>query len=207
MMMARADVPEVVVARLPLYLRALEHMAERGHQVVSSLELGAEAGVSSAQIRKDLSYFGEFGKQGLGYDVAYLREQLQRILQLDRCWNMLVVGAGALGHALVNYRAFEGHPYRIVAVFDGDPRKVGQPVGHLAIQPMGALCAAIQALDVTIGILAIPAEAAQGVAEELVSCGIRAILNYAPIHLVLRPGVRVSYLDPVASLQGMSYFL
>jgi len=205
--MAKAEVPEVVVARLPLYLRALEYMAERGHDLVSSSALGAEAGVSPAQIRKDLSYFGEFGKQGLGYEVAYLRSQIQRILQLDHCWNMLLVGAGALGHALVNYRAFEGHHYRIVAVFDSDPAKVGQPIGHLVVEPMQGLCETIQAREVTIGILAIPAESAQVVAEELVSCGIRAILNYAPIHLVLRPGIRVSYLDPVASLQSMSYFL
>jgi redox-sensing transcriptional repressor len=205
--MSRVDVPEVVIERLPLYLRALDYVAERGERVVSSKELAQEVGVSSAQIRKDLSHFGEFGKQGLGYEVSYLRAQLERILQLDRDRHLVIVGAGALGHALVNYRTFEDRGYVIVGVFDNDPAKIGQPIGHLVVQSPDELRATIEEKQVEIGVLAIPADSAQQVAEELVTCSVRAILNYAPIHLVLPPGVRVAYLDPVASLQSMSYYL
>lgn len=205
--MPRQDVPDVVIERLPLYLRALDYVSERGQRVVSSKELGQEMGVSSAQIRKDLSHFGEFGKQGLGYEVDYLRAQLQRILHLDRDRYLIIVGAGALGHALVNYRTFEDRGYVIVGVFDNDPARIGQPIGHLIVQSPQELGATIEEKHVEIGILAIPADSAQEVAEELVACGVKAILNYAPIHLVLPPGIRVAYLDPVASLQSMSYYL
>jgi redox-sensing transcriptional repressor len=205
--MPREDVPDVVIERLPLYLRALDYAAERGQKVVSSKELAQEVGVSSAQIRKDLSHFGEFGKQGLGYEVGFLHAQLERILHLDRDRHLVIVGAGALGHALVNYRTFEDRGYVIVGVFDDDPAKIGQPIGHLVVRSPEELGAMIEKKHVEIGVLAIPAGSAQQVAEELVACGVRAILNYAPIHLVLPPGIRVAYLDPVASLQSMSYYL
>jgi redox-sensing transcriptional repressor len=205
--MRTSDVPEVVIQRMPLYLRSLNDLAARGAKVVSSTALAHEVGVSSAQIRKDLSHFGEFGKQGLGYEVDYLRSQLERILQTDTQWHVLIVGAGALGHALINYRAFEHWNYYLSAVFDSDPAKVGQPIGHLTVQPMSELCNTIQERHVEIGILAIPAEAAQTVADELVHCGVRAILNYAPLHLVLPEDIRVSHIDPVASMQSMTYYL
>ncbi len=201
------NVPDVVIRRLPLYLRCLTRMAEQGQKLVSSADLGAWAGASPAQIRKDLSYFGGFGTQGLGYDVNYLRAQIRSILQVDRDWHIVLVGAGALGHALINYRTFEDWRYHIVAVLDNDPAKAGQPIGELRVQPMTEMRQAIVANHVEIAVLAIPAEQAQQVAEELVACGVRAILNYAPINLTLPADVPISYIDPLANLQSITYYL
>lgn len=205
--MDRANVPDVVIQRLPLYLQSLVHIAERGREIVSSNELGEWAGVSAAQIRKDLSYFGEFGKQGLGYQVQYLIAQLRRILKSDRTWRVLIVGAGALGHALINYRTFERWGFEIVAVFDNDPRKIGSPIGHLMVQPMEEMAATVRERHIEIAILAIPAQFAQEVAQQLVACGVRSLLNYAPINLALPPDVHVAHIDPIASLQSMTYYL
>ena len=205
--MRRSDVPDVVIRRLPLYLRCLTYMAERNQQVVSSQELGAWVGVSSAQIRKDLSYFGEFGCQGLGYEVTYLRDQLRGILQVNREWPIVLVGAGALGHALANYRVFEAWNFYLSAVLDNDPAKVGQPIGNLRVRPVEELPLAVRETGAEIAILAVPAEAAQQAAEDLVAAGIRAILNYAPMNLVLPPEIHVAYIDPITSLQSTTYYL
>jgi redox-sensing transcriptional repressor len=205
--MGSSDVPEVVVRRLPLYLRALTTLAEANHLITSSQELAEKLGISSAQIRKDLSYFGEFGKQGMGYEVPYLRDQLRRILQVDRNWHMVLVGAGDLGHAIVNYAGFKRWDYRIVAIFDSDPGKVGLVLGGLPVRDAAELETAVQALNVQIGIIAVPAPYAQGVAERLIRGGVRALLNYAPVSLNVPPGVRVHPIDPVVGLQAMSYYL
>jgi len=205
--MAPTDVPEIVVRRLPLYLRALTTLIEANHLITSSQELGEMLGMSSAQIRKDLSYFGEFGKQGMGYEVPYLRDQLRRILQVDRHWDMVLVGAGDLGHAIANYAGFKRWGYRVVAVFDNDPAKIGKPMGELTIRDVAELEEVIQAGHVRIGIIAVPAAHAQAVADRMVRGGIRAILNYAPINLNLPPEVRVHSIDPVVGLQSMSYYL
>ena len=205
--MDRPNVPDVVIQRLPLYLQSLVHIAERGQEVVSSSELGEWAGVSAAQIRKDLSYFGEFGKQGLGYEVQFLISQLRRILKSDRTWRVLIVGAGALGHALINYRTFERWGFELVAVFDNAPHKIGTPIGHLLVQPMEEMAATVRERHIEIAILAIPAPFTQQVAQQLVACGVRSLLNYAPINLVLPPDVRVAHIDPIASLQSMTYYL
>jgi redox-sensing transcriptional repressor len=205
--MDRPSVPDVVVQRLPLYLQSLVHIAALGQEIVSSSELGEWAGVSSAQIRKDLSYFGEFGKQGLGYKVQYLVEQLRRILKSDRSWRVLIVGAGALGHALINYGAFERWGFNLVAVFDNDPHKIGGLIGHLVVQPMDEMTATVRERHIEIAILAIPAQFAQQVAQHLVECGVRSLLNYAPINLALLPEVHVAHIDPIVSLQSMTYYL
>jgi len=205
--LASTDAPEIVVRRLPLYLRALTRLAEANHLITSSQELGAMLGISSAQIRKDLSYFGEFGKQGMGYEVPYLRDQLRRILQVDRHWEMVLVGAGDLGHAIANHAGFDRWGYQVVAVFDNDPHKVGQVMGGLTIRDVAELEETIRSLRVRIGIVAVPAAGAQAVAERMVLAGIRAILNYAPISLNLPPEVRVHAIDPVVGLQSMSYYL
>lgn len=205
--MRRTSAPEVVIRRLPLYLRCLTYMAERDQLVVSSHELGAWVGVSSAQIRKDLSYFGEFGRQGLGYEVIYLRDQLRSILQVDRRWSIVLVGAGALGHALANYRAFESWNYYLSAALDNDPAKIGRPIGDLRVRPMAELSEAVRETDARLAILAVPAEAAQEVAESLVAAGVRAILNYAPMNIVLPPAIHVEYIDPISSLQSATYYL
>jgi redox-sensing transcriptional repressor len=205
--MVSVDVPEIVVRRLPLYLRALTALAEAHQFVTSSQELADRLGISSAQIRKDLSYFGEFGKQGMGYEVPYLRDQLRRILQVDRRWEMILVGAGDLGHAIVNYAGFRRWDYRIVAVFDNDPAKIGRLLGGLLVRDAAKLEVTVRELGVQIGIVAVPAPHAQEVAERMVRGGIRAILNYAPINLSLPPAVRVHAIDPVVGLQAMSYYL
>lgn len=205
--MSRSTAPDVVVQRLPLYLRNLEHMLASGQAITSSAELAASVGVSPAQLRKDLSLFGGFGKQGLGYSTAYLREQLRRILHVTQTWSVALVGAGALGHAIVNYRAFERDSFRIAAVFDSDRAKLGRPIGHLLVQPIEAMQRILATEKVSIGIVAVPPEVAQEVASQLVACGVRAILNYAPVNLALPPGVHVSHIDPVANLQSLTYYL
>jgi redox-sensing transcriptional repressor len=202
------DVPDIVVRRLPYYLRALGQAAQRGETVVSSQALGAWLGVSPAQIRKDLSYFGEFGKQGRGYEVAYLRDQLRAILHADRTWPVVLVGAGALGTALAHYPVFSRGQFPIVALFDNDPEKFGRRLREdLVVQPVAEMEQAICDRGISLGILAVPAEAAQEVAEGLVACGIRAILNYAPIRLSLPAHIHVQDIDPVAVLQSMTYYL
>ena len=167
--MPQNQVPDVVVRRLPLYLQALKHLAEQGRTLVSSTELGEWVGVTSAQIRKDLSYFGEFGTPGLGYEIETLVAALQRILQLDQDWHVVIIGAGALGHALANYRGFAEHRFLIVGVFDVSPAVIGTSIGDIVVQPMEQLAQTVRERHVEIAILAVPARAAQAVADQIVS--------------------------------------
>jgi redox-sensing transcriptional repressor len=206
--MAKRAIPDIVVGRLPVYLRALTFLMAEGRQVTSSQELGDRLGISSAQIRKDLSHFGEFGKQGTGYDIAYLYEQLRQILKVDRMWDVVLVGAGNLGKAIADYGGFAGKGFVIRAIFDTDPGKIANPMGidNLVVKDLHELADAIRQLDIKIGIIATPAEDAQAVARIMAEAGIKAILNYAPITLMV-PGVRVQYIDPVVGLQRMTYYL
>ncbi|MEW6231554.1 MAG: redox-sensing transcriptional repressor Rex [Chloroflexota bacterium] len=201
------EIPEIVVRRLPLYARTLSWLVEENVQTVSSQELGANLGMSPAQIRKDLSYFGEFGKQGTGYDVKYLLSQLRQILGVEREWLVVLVGVGDLGHAIARYGGFGKRGFKIAALFDNDPRKIGQQVGELEILGMEALPMVVKGLRLRLGIVAVPAASAQEVTDYLVECGIRGILNYAPINLHVPRGVRVRYIDPVVLLQSMTYHL
>lgn len=205
--MSIITIPDIVVGRLPIYLRALSFLVAEGREITSSQELGDRLGISSAQIRKDLSHFGEFGKQGTGYDISFLRDQLQRILQVDRIWDVVLIGAGDLGHALAHYGGFSGRGFRIAAVFDNDPDKVGQPLANLVIQDSQDLVDVVRQQAIHVALIATPASGAQPVADALVSAGIRAILNYAPITLTVPHGVRVQYIDPVAHLQRMTFYL
>jgi len=200
-------VPHIVVSRLPVYLRALRHMANEGKKVASSRELAERLGTTSAQIRKDLSYYGEFGKQGMGYEVLYLQQQLERILKVDREWRVVLVGAGDLGHALAHHGGFARAGFRIVAVFDNDPEKIGQMMGGLEIQDSAGLREIVAGRGLRVGIIAVPASDAQAVADQLVAGGVKAILNYAPITLNVPEGVGVQYVDPVVHLQTMTYYL
>lgn len=204
--MSRPIVPDIVVGRLPIYLRVLNHLIAEGRQITSSQELGDRLGISSAQIRKDLSHFGEFGKQGTGYNVSYLRDQLTEILNVDREWRMVLIGAGDLGHALVHYHRFEENGFQIVAVFDTDPAKIGSTLGAHCIRAMEELEHVVHTFDVEIAIIAVPPAAARDVASALISLGINSILNYAPITLTTPPNVHVQYVDPVAQLQHMAYY-
>lgn len=205
--MSQDSVPAIVIARLPLYLRMLAFLEIEGKAITSSQELAERLGYSSAQIRKDLSYFGEFGKQGTGYDIVYLRKQLRQILKIDRIWDVVLVGAGDLGRALAHYRGFGAQSFRLVAVFDNAPHKVSTTVGEFKVQPMDELPRIVREQKVQIAMLAVPAEAAQRVADQLVEMGIRGILNYAPITLSVPPNVKVYYIDPVVGLQSMTYYL
>ncbi len=206
--MTKRAIPDIVVGRLPVYLRALTFLMAEGRQVTSSQELGDRLGISSAQIRKDLSHFGEFGKQGTGYDIAYLYEQLRQILKVDRMWDVVLVGAGNLGKAIADYGGFAGKGFIIRAIFDTDPDKIGAPMGidNLIVRDVRELAESIRQLDVKVGIIATPAEDAQVVARIMAEAGIKAVLNYAPITLMI-PGVRVQYIDPVVGLQRMTYYL
>jgi len=207
--MARRAIPDIVVGRLPVYLRALTFLIAEGRQITSSQELGDRLGISSAQIRKDLSHFGEFGKQGTGYDINFLYDQLRQILKVNRKWDVVLVGAGNLGKAIADYGGFAGKGFVVQAIFDTDPAKVGKPMGidHLTIQPVEALGQVIRAKENVVGIIDTPAEEAAAVARTMIEAGVKAILNYAPITLTVPPHVRVQYIDPVVGLQRMTYYL
>lgn len=201
------SIPDIVIGRLPIYLRTLKLLLEQGQSVTSSQELGQLLGISSAQIRKDLSHFGEFGKQGTGYNVAYLCQQLETILKVDCIWPVVLVGAGHLGHALASYNGFEERGFHIVAVFDSAPEKAGEQLGALSVRPIVDAPRVIQETHCQIAIIAVPATAAQEVSEQLIAAGIKSILCYAPIILNVPPTVRVQYIDPVIHFQHMTYYL
>jgi redox-sensing transcriptional repressor len=206
-MAVKKPVPEIVVGRLPIYLRALRHIEEEGRSLTSSKDLAQMLAIGSAQIRKDLSHFGEFGKQGTGYDVSYLASELSRILKVDREWGMALVGAGDLGSAISQYAGFRARGFRVACVFDNDPAKIGRRIGELRVLGMDQLHPRIAALGLRVAIVAVPANQAQAVVDDLVNAKIRAILNYAPISISVPPGVDVQYLDPVVHLQRMTYYL
>lgn len=203
----QVDVPEVVVARLPQYVRILSRLLEDGADVVSSHQLGDRLQVTPAQIRKDLSYFGRFGKQGRGYDVLHLLERLKEILGLNVQWNVAVVGVGRLGRAILSYPGFTPDGFRLMAAFDGDPQVVGQQIAGLTVLPMDRLDQEVREQEITIGIVAVPVDRTQDVIDRLMDCGVRAILNYAPIAPQVQPGVRIRNIDPVLSLQSMTFYL
>ncbi|MCA9916890.1 MAG: redox-sensing transcriptional repressor Rex [Anaerolineales bacterium] len=202
------EIPDIVIGRLPIYLRELIRLAEdEGKINTSSHELGKRLGISSAQIRKDLSHFGEFGKQGTGYHINYLIEKLREILQLAQEWDVAVVGAGYLGHALAHYHGFLHRGFRIAWIFDSDTEKIGTEMAQLVVQDVSELEATITQNNVKVAIIVVPASQAQAITDRLVSVGVRSILSYAPIHLTVPDGVEISYSDPVIQLQRMTYYL
>jgi redox-sensing transcriptional repressor len=203
----QGTIPDIVVGRLPLYLRSLQRMNSEGRQVTSSQELGERLGISAAQIRKDLSQFGEFGKQGTGYHIEFLIENLQHILHVDHEWDVAVIGAGDIGNAVTRYGGLQNRGFRVKMIFDRDPKKFGEQIGTYRVKNSAGMVSAIQAAGIKIALIAVPAEAAQGVADDLVEAGVKAILNYAPISLTVPPDVRVQYIDPAAHLQRMTYYL
>jgi redox-sensing transcriptional repressor len=200
-------VPNIVVGRLPLYLRTLQLMNQEGRRVTSSQELGERLGISAAQIRKDLSQFGEFGKQGTGYNIDYLTDQLRQILQVNKVWDVAVVGIGDVGHALARYQGFANRGFKIALLFDNDPQKIGTAVDGFVIQDLSTIVTKIQDAGVLIAMLAVPVDQAQHVTNLLIQAGVKSILNYAPINISVPPGVRVQYIDPVLHLQRMTYYL
>jgi redox-sensing transcriptional repressor len=205
--MPSQKVPDIVVGRLPLYLRALTQMAEQGKEITSSQELGAQLGISSAQIRKDLSQFGEFGKQGTGYNIPFLKKQLQKILKLNRIWEVVLVGAGDLGTAIAHYAGFVDRGFQITHVYDNDPKKIGLKLSSCTVESISSMRSDIRNEKIKIAMLAVPAADAQDVSEQLVEAGIMAILCYAPTSLTLPKRIQVQYIDPSLHLQHMTYYI
>lgn len=205
--MTPEDIPDIVISRLPVYLRELSRLQIEGKPITSSKELGKQLGISSAQIRKDLSHFGEFGKQGTGYEIRKLVDQLRRILKVEREWDVALVGAGAIGHALAHYNGFTNHGFRIALIFDNDPSKVGTHINGFEIYDVTRLAELIQKNNIALAMLAVPAETAQTVTDELVKAGVRGILNYAPINLTVPETVHVQYIDPIVHLQRITYYV
>jgi redox-sensing transcriptional repressor len=200
-------IPDIIISRLPVYLRALQRMADNGIKTTSSQELGDSVGISAAQIRKDISQFGEFGKQGTGYSISYLLDKLREILKVDRLWDVIIVGAGDMGHALARYQGFVNRGFNVVMIFDNDTTKIGQKIGDLTVEDTANLIEKVKASGIKIAMLTIPAKVAQETTDQLVKAGIKAILNYAPISLNVPEGVKVQYIDPATQLQKMTYYL
>jgi len=199
-------IPEATVGRLPVYLRALVDLAEAGAGTVSSDELAEAAGVNSAKVRKDLSHLGSYGTRGVGYDVAYLIHQIRRELGLTQHWAIAIVGVGNLGQALANYGGFAERGFRVAALVDADPARVGERIGALEVRHVDDLPAIVAELDVAIGVIATPAGAAQVVADRLVDAGVRSILNFAPAMIAMPPGVSVRKVDLAVELQILAFY-
>ena len=199
-------IPEATVARLPVYLRALLEVAEQKTATISSERLADMAGVNAAKVRKDLSYLGSYGTRGVGYDVEYLLYQISRRLGLTQDWPVVIIGIGNLGHALANYRGFAARGFRVVGLFDSDPRKVGERLGDREVFAMSDLVEIVKGENVAIGVIATPAGVAQEVADQLVDSGVTSILNFAPAVLSVPPHVSIRKVDRSIELQILSFY-
>lgn len=204
--MSARPIPEATVGRLPIYLRALVEIAESGATTVSSEHLAEAAGVNSAKLRKDLSHLGSYGTRGVGYDVAYLIHQVRRELGLTQHWPVVIAGIGNLGHALANYRGFAERGFVAAALVDADPAKIGEQIEGLAIRHVDELPEIVREHASAIGVISTPAAAAQDVADRMVAAGIRSILNFAPVVLVVPEGVSVRKVDLAIELQILTYY-
>ena len=204
--MRARPIPEATVGRLPVYLRALVEMAERGRSTVSSETLAEAAGVNSAKVRKDLSYLGSYGTRGVGYDVAYLIHQVRRELGLTQDWPVLIAGIGNLGHALARYRGFAERGFRIVALVDSDSQKLGEVVEGVRVRAVEEMPDLVKRHEVAIGMICTPAAGAQEVADRMVDAGIRSILNFAPAHINVPAHVSVRKVDLSLELQILAFY-
>jgi len=205
--MPKKNVPASTISRLFVYLREVTALAGMGVNTASSAELGERANLSDAQVRKDLGYFGQFGVSGAGYDTKELKTALEKILGRNKTWNVAVVGAGHLGSALLTYPGFKKHRLNLVAAFDSDSRKVGKRLGDVSVQSIDEMPAVIKDKKISIAILTVPAENAQGVAEKLVPAGVECILNFAPASLTVGENIKVKDVDLSRELETLSYFL
>lgn len=202
---AEQPVPDVTVARLPLYLRALYELAEEGQTTVSSSDLAIRGGVNSAKVRKDLSYLGSYGTRGVGYEIATLIEQISRTLGLANNWGVVLIGIGRLGQALANYRGFSSRGFRIVALLDSSPKIVGKVIAGLKVRHINELAAVVAEESIAIGMIATPATAAQIVCDALIAAGVTSILNFAPCILTVPSGVYLRKVDLAIELQILSF--
>ncbi len=197
--------PKAVVGRVSLYLRQLEAFQGQGAATVSSNQLGTALGLNDAQVRKDLAFFGQFGYPGIGYRIDELSTALRRILGIDREWPLALVGLGNLGRALLKYRGFRNRGFRIVALFDNDPHKIGHAFDGMVVRPIDALADEVRERSISLAILSVPADVAQGVADQLVARGILGIFNFAPKPLVVPPHVSVVAVDLSVQLEHLAY--
>lgn len=204
--MTRRPIPEATVGRLPIYLRVLVEMAQGGRSTVSSEGLAEAAGVNSAKVRKDLSYLGSYGTRGVGYDIPYLIHQIRRELGLTQDWSVLIAGIGNLGHALANYRGFGERGFRVSALVDADPEKVGERVAGVQVRPMDEMADLVARHNVVIGMICTPGRAAQEVADRMVEAGIRSILNFAPVVISCPEEVSVRKVDLSVELQILAFY-
>lgn len=202
-----ARISESTVRRLSHYYRVLEEVSAEGKRMISSHRLAEREGITSAQVRKDLSYFGSFGRRGLGYSVVHLREEIRSILGLDKRWRVAIIGAGNIGSALLSYAGFAGQGFDVVAVFDQDTSRVGQRVGRLTVQDIADLARAAESGAFEIGVITTPARAAQEVADALVAAGIRGILNFAPRKLFVPGEVTLRTVDMTMEFESLSFAL
>lgn len=205
--MKQPKISEAVVRRLPIYLQFLNELNKREVQTVSSQDLGQRLDLNPAQIRKDLAYFGEFGRKGIGYDVNYLIEKIRQILKLNQTLHVALIGAGNLGHALCNYNMYIKDNMKITAVFDAVPAKIGTRINSLTVQPMEQLKEIVASSNIRIGIITVPAAEAQNVADQLVDAGVEGILNFAPIILKVPESVRIHHADFTRELLSLAYYL
>jgi redox-sensing transcriptional repressor len=197
--------PNPAVRRLSLYLRQLEEFKRKDRRTISSKQLGESLNLTDAQVRKDLAYFGQFGHPGIGYRVDDLIGQVKHILGTDKIWNVLLVGAGNLGRALLSYQGFDSKGFRIAAVFDADPKKIGKPHGDFTVLPLSDLRATVQKQNIRLGIIAVPGESAQDVANQLIAAGLRGLLNFAPVSLQVPPEVALNAVDLAVQLEQISF--
>lgn len=205
--MKQTKISEAVVRRLPVYLQVLHELKSREIGTVSSQDLGNRLDLNPAQIRKDLAYFGDFGRKGIGYEVDYLIDKIQHILKINQTINVALIGAGNLGHALCNYNKYSNDNMQIVAVFDNVESKVDTKINNLTVQPMAQLTKQIAELNIRIGIITVPASEAQNVANQLIESGIEGILNFAPTILRAPDSVRIQYADFTKELLSLAYYL
>lgn len=204
-MLPKNRIPRPTIKRLSLYLRELESQAEHGRQTISSKQLGEALGLTDAQVRKDLAFFGQFGHPGIGYKVSELIAQLRKILGTDRSWNAAIVGAGNIGRALMPYARFRRKGFEIVAVFDSNPSVIGSVIAGHKVRPMADLPTLVRERNILIGIVAVPAENAQDVADALINAGVKGILNFAPVRLDVRDAVSVMSVDFSLSLEQLAF--
>lgn len=200
-------ISELTTNRLSVYLRCLNEVALSGGKTVSSKALADRFHLNSAQIRKDLAYFGEFGVRGVGYMVENLRDHLTRILGLDKEHRVGIIGAGRLGMALTDYYGFRKANFTVAALFDADPKKIGKKVGNAEVKDVKNFAAVVKRDKIEVAVIAVPAESAKGALDIVLKAGIRAVMNFAPVGLKAPPGVKLKTIDLTTSLESLSYFL
>lgn len=211
LMLKRKSIPHITINRLSIYYRCLEKIVEaenkKDYYIISSSKIAEMTGINSAQIRKDLAYFGQFGKRGMGYYIKNLLLELRKILGLDKRWSVIIAGAGNLGQALVNYRGFKKRGFIIKGIFDNNPLNIGKKLDHVYIYDIEEMEKFVRKKNIMIGVLTVSANSAQEVANKMVKSGIRAILNFAPTHLILPPEIKLHNVDLSIEFEGLTYYL